>query len=175
MAESPAPKLEIAGPSIRAALDARFWLVAFAATIAVLLAYGLVAAILPNPVFGREIAPDAAAITIWLLSAPLIGLLVATYVPPAGASGVPARPAPADAAGSGRAALGALATFFAIGCPLCNKIVLVALGTSGALNLFAPIQPIIGLAGLTLLAVTLALRLRRRAEGCPLPAISRGA
>lgn len=162
----PLPPFPLARSSIRATLDVRFWALATAAGLVALLGYGIVAAILPNPIFGRAIAPDAVAVAIWLLSAPLMGLLAATYVvvpkAPPGAGGEP-RP---SSTGSGRATVGAVATFLAIGCPLCNKLVLLALGTSGALNLFAPVQPLIGVAGLTLLAATLAWRLRRRAQGC---------
>ena len=53
--------------------------------------------------------------------------------------------------------------FLAIGCPICNKIALLLLGTSGALNLFAPIQPILGAASVALLAATLAWRITLRA------------
>ncbi len=37
---------------------------------------------------------------------------------------------------------------FAIGCPVCNKLVVLALGFSGALAYFEPIQPALALAGL---------------------------
>jgi len=36
-----------------------------------------------------------------------------------------------------------LATF-AIGCPICNKLVVALLGVSGALTCWAPLQPLIG-------------------------------
>jgi hypothetical protein len=45
-----------------------------------LVALGLVSAIIPNPVFGRTIPPDGFAIAVWLASAPLIGILLATFV-----------------------------------------------------------------------------------------------
>lgn len=35
---------------------------------------------------------------------------------------------------------------FAVGCPACNKIAVILLGTSGALNLWAPVQPVLGVA-----------------------------
>lgn len=60
------------------------------------------------------------------------------------------------------ASLGAL---LAIGCPVCNKIALVLLGTSGALTVFAPLQPVIGAASLVLLAATVIWRMRRWARG----------
>jgi hypothetical protein len=49
---------------------------------AVLVAFGLVAAIIPSPVFGRGIAPEPFAVAVWLASAPLIGLVTATYFAP---------------------------------------------------------------------------------------------
>ena len=65
--------------------------------------------------------------------------------------------------------------FLAIGCPLCNKVVLVALGASGAMSIWAPLQPVVGAASLALLAVTVAWRLRRRAAGdlCAVPVRAR--
>jgi len=45
--------------------------------------------------------------------------------------------------------------------------VVAALGVSGALTVFAPLQPVIGAASVALLAVTLAWRLRDRVRGCP--------
>ena len=68
--------------------------------------------------------------------------------------------------GSSGFTLGGIATFFAVGCSICNKIVLLALGTSGALNVYAPIQPLIGMASLVILAATVRWSLRRRAQGC---------
>lgn len=47
---------------------------------------------------------------------------------------------------------GGLGTFLAIGCPVCNKIVVATLGTAGALNVFAPLQPLLGVASLALIA-----------------------
>jgi len=154
-------------------------LIAWAAAwgLASLVAFGLVSAIIPNPVFGRQIPPEPFAIAVWIASAPLMGLLAATYVTPATSS---AQPIPLGAPLAGGAAVadspaGARSTtlgtfagfgaFLAIGCPVCNKVALVLLGTSGALTIFAPIQPLIGAASLALLAGTLGWRLRSRARG----------
>ncbi len=148
-----------------------------------LVAFGLVSAIIPNPVFGRQIPPEPFAIVVWVVSAPLMGLLMATYMAPyrgssdtatvalsavTGAS-IAAGPAGAAAAAEARGTtigtIGGFGAFLAIGCPVCNKIALVLLGTSGALTIFAPIQPVIGAVSLALLAGTLAWRLRSRATG----------
>jgi hypothetical protein len=48
----------------------------------------------------------------------------------------------------------------AIGCPICNKIVVFILGVSGALTYWAPVQPFLGAAAVALLAWTLHLRIR---------------
>jgi hypothetical protein len=158
-------------------LDRRFFAGAIAWTLVSLVAFGLIAAIIPNPVFGRQIPPEPFAIAVWLVSAPLMGLLGATYT--AGAVPAPATmgavvlvPAGdlSERQGTTIGTVASLGAFLAIGCPVCNKIALVLLGTSGAMTLFAPIQPIIGAASLMLLAGTLAWRFRLRARGgaCPI-------
>jgi hypothetical protein len=104
-------------------------------------------------VFGRSVPPEPFAYWVWLLSAPLMGLVFATYV-------VPSPPAPpglaqpfvmGDAATVERRSIrlggvASFAAFLAIGCPVCNKVALV------------------------LLAITAAWRLRLRADGGACPA-----
>jgi len=157
---------------LRVLLDAR--LLAWTASWSVVagLAFGLVSAIIANPVFARSVPPDAAAIGIWLVSAPLMGLVMATYTAPARPSATLAAVslAPADALVVERRStrLGGLAgfgAFLAIGCPVCNKVALVLLGASGAMSVWAPIQPVVGAISLVLLVVTAAWRLRLRASG----------
>ncbi len=158
-------------------LDRRFFAWTIAWTLVSLVAFGLIAAIIPNPIFGRQIPPEPFAIAVWLVSAPLMGLLGATYT----ARAVRARATMSavalvpfggldDRQGTTIGTVASLGAFVAIGCPVCNKIALVLLGTSGAMTLFAPIQPIIGAASLMLLAGTLAWRFRLRARGgaCPI-------
>ena len=65
--------------------------------------------------------------------------------------------------------VGGLLSFFAVGCPTCNKLVVVALGSTGALDWFAPAQPL--LAGLSIAMLVWALRSRLRGEAsCPIAA-----
>ncbi len=163
------------------ALDLRFagWTAAW--TAVALVAFGVVSAIIPNPVFGRQIPPEPFAIWVWLASAPLMGIVGATYTAPV-RSGAPAIASPLGDAGASRAAaipagqggstlgaIGSFGAFLAIGCPVCNKIALVLLGASGAMSVYAPLQPLIGAASLALLAGTIAWRMRLRARGgaCP--------
>ena len=159
--------------AVLATIDRRFVLHGALWTGASLLAFGLVAAIIPNPVFGRQVPPEPFAIAIWVATAPLMGLLGATYSA-AAPSGSTAESAPllvgsaAAVAGRDGTTLGTVASFgafLAIGCPVCNKLALVLLGTSGAMTVFAPLQPVIGAASLVLLAGTLAWRIRLRTRG----------
>jgi hypothetical protein len=63
---------------------------------------------------------------------------------------------------------GALLSYFAVGCPVCNKLALIALGYSGAIQYFAPIQPYLAVAGIALLAYSLRMRLNNE-YSCSLP------
>lgn len=54
------------------------------------------------------------------------------------------------------------ATVFAVGCPICNKLVVGLLGVSGALGIWAPIQPVLAALSLAALAAAIVLRWRRR-------------
>jgi hypothetical protein len=157
--------------AILATIDRRFAVHAVLWTVASVVAFGSVAAIIPNPIFGRQVPVEPFAIAVWLMSAPLMGLLGATYTAPSAANAEPApfALAPATAAtdrnGTTLGAIASVGAFLAIGCPVCNKVALVLLGTSGAMTIFAPLQPVIGAASLALLAGTLAWRFRLRARG----------
>jgi hypothetical protein len=116
----------------RPTFDRRFWVVATAATVGTLLMLGIPTAVIPNPLFTRMTATEPASMITWLVSAPLIGLVVATDV---------ARPAVGDPhlrMAEWRASAGSIGAILAIGCPICNKIVVGLLGVTGALNIYAP-------------------------------------
>jgi hypothetical protein len=116
----------------------------FAAAMAAVsaLAIGLPTDVIPNPVFGRQGTPvEPWAMPVLAITAVLSGLLIATY----SRHGDEADTVVADdTAGLDRPSrfggLGGLLSFFAVGCPICNKVVVIALGTSGALTWFAPVQ-----------------------------------
>lgn len=148
--------------ALRSTLDRRFWVVAVLATAGSLLLLGVPTAVIPNPLFVRMTPAETFNILVWLGSAPLIGLLVATYVRPPR----PAFHGAGSEPGAGRTTLAGVGAYLAIGCPICNKVVVAALGVSGALSYFAPLQPLIGAGSLALLGATLAWRLRDRARRC---------
>ena len=135
------------------------------AAVLTALALGLPTDVIPNPVFGRQGTPvEPWAVPVLIVTSILGGLLIATYV----RDGHPAEGEELDRPGR-FGSLGGLLSFFAIGCPICNKLVVIALGTSGAFTWFAPVQPFLGVGAMILMAW--ALRTRLRGElACPLPA-----
>lgn len=138
----------------------RQWVTAAAGTALTLLVLGLPTVLIPNGLFAREIEPTWWSHPVWVATSILSGLLLATYTRPA--------PEGSDGPGGVRGLGGGLLAWFAIGCPVCNKIVLLALGTSGAMAWFAPLQPLLAAAGLVLLTLALRARLRANAS-CPVP------
>jgi hypothetical protein len=144
----------------------RRWGVAAIAAVISTIALAIPTALIPNPIFGRAIAPEWWSWPVTIATGVLAGLLVATYI----AVPRPGSGSAEDTAGEGTAehldragkagVVGGLVSFFAVGCPVCNKLVLIALGTTGAVQWFAPIQPILAVAALVLLGWALHRRLR---------------
>ncbi len=140
---------------------ARRWMFALGTAVATVLVVGIPTDLIPNPVFGRDIPPTAWSWPVLILTAVLAGMVAATYV---------ARKDTPDRERGGKlGAAGAFMTFFAVGCPVCNKLVLLALGYTGALQFFAPVQPFLAVGSIVLLAAALILRVRRE-RSCPVPA-----
>lgn len=138
----------------------RRWAAALTGTVVVGLLIGLPTEMIPNPFFMRMIDTEWWNVPVWLATSVLSGLLLATYV----------REGPAASAErlSRRGSFGAFLAFFAVGCPVCNTLVVVALGTSGAMTWFAPVQPLLAAVALALLAAALRGRLRG-AKRCDVP------
>lgn len=140
--------------------------VAVAASVVFALLIGLSTVLIPNPVFGREVGTIWWNYPVWLLGSALAGMLMATYVRPDAESGAQAETdAPADRA-SKLGMAGGVLTWFAVGCPVCNKIALLALGYSGALTWFAPAQPILAVLAIGLTGYALVQRLANQLA-CP--------
>ncbi len=143
----------------------RRWLSAVLSAALTVLVVAIPTAMIPTPIFGRAVAVTWWSWPVLLVTAALSGLLFATYVREPGTGAEEAdldRPSKLGAAGG-------VLTFFAVGCPVCNKIVLLALGASGALQWFAPIQPVLAVVAVALLAYSLKVRLAGE-RACPVPA-----
>lgn len=133
----------------------RRWAVAAAVAVATLLLIALPTDLIDNPIFSRDVPPTWWAWPALLVSCVLAGLLSATYVQ------APISAGEAEADRSRRRGLaGGVLTFFAVGCPVRNKLVLLALGYAGALTWFQPVQPLLQILAVVLLALALLQRLR---------------
>lgn len=150
-------------PHALASWPARRWAFAGLVAAAYLLVVALSTALIDNPVFGRAIPPTWWAWPALVVAAVLTGLLAATYLRRPGQAGTAVED---HELGSRRGVLGAALTWFAVGCPVCNKVALLVLGYAGALTWFQPLQPILYAAAVT--ALVWALRVRLRGElACP--------
>ena len=146
----------------------RRWAAAALASAGSLVLLGVPTAMIPNPVFARPIEAPVWTYPSLVVTALLAGLLLASYVRPRRDGGAGLEEASTEEARS--FTVGGLLAFFAIGCPTCNKLVIIALGTSGAITWFEPVQPVLSLAGIAVLVWAL----RRRLAGevsCAVPAV----
>ena len=137
----------------------RRWLAATAGTVASAAMIGIPTGIIETPYYHRMTSVLWWNYPVWAATALLSGLLLATYVN---------QPSPVQAQHK-KAITGGLLSVFAVGCPICNKLVVLAIGMSGALTYFAPLQPILAVLSVALLAEALRRRLRTETS-CPVPA-----
>lgn len=128
---------------------ARALLYGLGGAIGVSLLVGIPTDLIPNPWFVRMLEARAQDYVFLAVAAVLGGALAATYALPAACPRY-----------EGRFAAGGVLTALAVGCPICNKLVVLALGTSGAMTWFEPVQPLLALAAIALFAVALVSRVQ---------------
>lgn len=123
------------------------WIKAVGLAVTAAVIIGLPTRLIPNSIFVRMIATSWIDYAIFTVSVCLIGLTWALPRPQARRDG------------NSPSLLGGLGTLMAVGCPTCNKLVVLLLGSSGALSYFAPLQPILGVAAIALVIFALLRRL----------------
>ena len=106
-------------------LGVRGWFLAALGGLGTLLLIGIPAAVFDNPFFARPLEVRSQDYVLWGAAAVLAGLIIGTY----------ARPLPATDGGGGKAVTGGFLSFVAVSCPICNKVAVTLLGTSGAADL----------------------------------------
>lgn len=141
----------------------RRWATAVVSAVLYALLIAIPTDLVDTPLFWREIPPTWWSWPAVLVSAVLAGLLTATYVALPGTPGVTDDEKPRRGG-----YVGGFLTFFAVGCPVCNKLVLLALGSSGAMAWFEPVQPLLQVAAIAVLAWALRARLRSEVS-CAVP------
>ena len=141
--------------SVHPLLSKRYLLAAASASLALALLIGIPTAVVDSPWFTRMTPVEPEQYVFWVLSSVLGGALLGTYLLPDLQGG-----------STGPLAGSSLLGIFAVGCPTCNAPAVAALGTSGALNLLASVQPLIGAIAVGLAAWALWARLRSLRRGC---------
>ena len=152
---------------------ARHVVVAAVVATTMAVAVGIATVLIPNTLFTREIPPVWWNYPVWLLTSLLSGMLAATYVRDRGVA-TSARAGRGtqdglDTRTSRMGLAGGVLAWFAVGCPVCNKLALLALGYSGAITWFAPVQPFLALGAMVLTGLALVWRLRGQVA-CQVPA-----
>jgi hypothetical protein len=143
------------------------WTIAIGATGLAALLIGVPTVLIPNWLFSRMTPTRWWEYPVWLAASVLTGLIAATFV----TSRTSSRNAQESRSELTATASGGLLSAFAVGCPVCNKLVVALIGVSGALQVWAPLQPLLGLASIALLCVAL----RRRLAGdlvCAVPTVT---
>ena len=151
---------------------ARQRLAAVGFSVAFALLIGIPTVLIPNPVFGRQVPVHAWNYPVWIASSVLAGMLATTYVRRTRGIADTAATDDTGDAPSRFGMVGGVLAWFAVGCPVCNKIALFALGYSGAVTWFAPVQPFLAAAALVTTAGALLMRLRGQIMCSPTPSVT---
>lgn len=140
--------------SVGASLSAwtlRRWALASACASGTAVLVGLPTAIISSGYFTRMTAVVWWNYPVWILGSVLAGLAFAAC--DQSSSGT-------VAGGGAGVTVGGVLTALAVGCPSCNSLVVAALGRSGALTIWASLQPVVAIIALALLTRSLLRRLR---------------
>ncbi|MEM9609985.1 MAG: hypothetical protein AAGA99_21370 [Actinomycetota bacterium] len=124
------------------------WLRAIGIAVVAYLVIGIPTDVVPNPIFGRSSIPVRWWDPVVLATTSLLtGLVLAI------------RPEDLSSTADRGTLAGGVGSLLAVGCPTCNHLVVAALGTSGALSFFQPIQPFLGVAAIGVLLWVLRRRI----------------
>ena len=115
---------------------------------------GTVAALWENPLFMRMTPTGSFEIALLLLQSALAGVYV----------GLPQR-----RCGTRTAGAGALIGFLGIACPVCNKVLVLLVGSTLLLAYYEPVRLHVALAGVALLAAAIWLKLAQMDGSRPPP------
>ena len=132
-----------------------FWARAFVWGLAFAALVGVPTSLIENPLFTRMTAPTWWNYVVAALVAVMGGLCMA----------IRTHPAARECRVERRAAAGGGLAYVAVGCPLCNKAVVLALGSSGTLTYFAPAQVLLGASAVTVSFLILVRALRMVGRG----------
>jgi len=117
-----------------------------AVAAAMFVGLGTIAALWENPLFMRMTPTGGFEIALLLLQSGLAGVYVGL---------------PQSRCGKRTAGAGAVIGFLGIACPVCNKVLVLLIGTALLLEYYEPVRLYVALGGVALLATAIALKLTR--------------
>lgn len=123
-----------------------------------LLLIGIPSDIIPNPIFGREVPVRWWEYPVLGATALLTGAWFSIGKVHDHPEDKPER--------SALMSVSVFAAWFAVACPVCNKLILLVLGTSGAMGLWAPAQPYLAVISLVALTASVVWKWRTKVDGC---------
>jgi len=139
--------------------------IGIAVSLAAMVVFGAPTGLLPNPLFGRMIPSTILDYVFLALTSLLLGAYVALHLY---AKAADRKPTTVSAYG------GLLGGIMAFGCPLCNKVFVLAIGTSSILNYIEPYRPILGMISVVVMGAAVYLKAKTSlgAAACPIPPLS---
>ena len=128
------------------------------AALGTVLLIGIPSDIIPNPIFGREVPVRWWEYPVLGATALLTGAWFSIGKVHDHPEDKPER--------SALMSVSVFAAWFAVACPVCNKLILLVLGTSGAMGLWAPAQPYLAVISLVALTASVVWKWRTKLDGC---------
>ncbi|ELY46464.1 hypothetical protein [Natronorubrum tibetense] len=154
--------------SIRSDRRATGW--GTAAAIGVFLLFGLVTGLIPNPLYVRMVPRTPVDYLFLTLTALLAGVYTAQRLTTevVGPDFEDADESGSDGTkGEDRLAIGGLVGgFLAVGCPICNVVLLALFSSSALMTYFDPLRPALGALSVALLAGLIYVRHSRSCPTC---------
>lgn len=132
---------------------AAFWVRAVGWGLLFGMAIGIPTVLVDSPLFSRMTPATWWSYVTWITVSLLGGLVMAL------------RKMVRMCSVEGSATAGGGLAYLAVGCPICNKVVVAMVGTSGALSFFAPLQPVLAAMSLIILGVAVRRQVKLATRG----------
>ncbi len=128
----------------------RYWVTGIVTATGMFVLFGIVTDLIPNPWFARMVERTFFDYFFLTANSVLIGSYIALHFYKKSSRVV------CDTATYS----GGIVGFLAYGCPVCNKLLVLLLGTTALITYFEPLRPLLGVISLFLLTGALYFRLK---------------
>ncbi|MDY6776151.1 MAG: hypothetical protein SV253_08805 [Halobacteria archaeon] len=118
---------------------------ASAVSVVFFVVFGVVTALIPNPIYIRRVPRTPLDYTFLTVTSVLIGVYAAQTDLTRGASGAE------DTSNDRLAFVGGALGFLSFGCPICNAVLLALFSNTAIMTYFDPLRPFLGVVSVVLL------------------------